>query len=95
MWGIVFLVIGQFARLQYHRTVMLFMAVVAFIHLLLMRIRVHSHVVGQYIFPDASLLNNLIVVCAVVFFMAMIDSKIRWLLCAISKRLFKRTHSGK
>ncbi len=77
-WGVLLLVISQLLRLQWHRFVMGATSIVGLTFFLLKRATapVLNHT-GQAVFPDAQLLNELIVVCIVLFGLTLADRYIQ------------------
>lgn len=80
IWGIVTLIICQLARLRHHRSAMLIAVGTAFVLFVHMRVSIPSPIAGQAIFPDRSLLNQLIAICVVMFCLALADRSIQRLL---------------
>jgi hypothetical protein len=80
LWGYLFLLLGQLLRLHLRRP---FMGAAAFAGLLLFlwkRVTVPAHGVGQEIFPDAELLNELIVMCVVMLGLVLADRHLQYVI---------------
>lgn len=80
IWGTVILIIGQLARLRHRRPAMLIAAGTALVLFVHMRVSIPSPVAGQALFPDGSLLDQLIAICVVMFCLALADRSIQKLL---------------
>lgn len=91
MWGVVLLLIGQLARLHHRRPAMLMAASVAIVILAWKRTTVPAPVAGQSVFPDAALLNELLVVAGVILVLALADHAMATGLRRIVKGLTKRS----
>jgi hypothetical protein len=72
-WGVGLLVIGQFCRLHYRIPAMLFSGITALSLLLWKRATVPLPIAGQSLFPDSDLLNELLIISAVVTLLALVD----------------------
>lgn len=90
MWGVILLAIGQLARLRHCRPAMLVAASGAIAILAWKRATVPPPATGQEIFPDAGLLNELIIVAVVLLALALADRAIARGLRGIAQRLAKR-----
>lgn len=80
LWGYLFLLIGQIFRLHLRRP---FMGAAAFAGLLLLlwkRVTVPAHGTGQELFPDAELLNELIVMCVVMLGLVLADRHLQYVM---------------
>lgn len=90
MWGVVLLLIGQLARLNHRRPAMLTTASASIVILAWKRTTVPAAVAGQSVFPDAGLLNELLVIAGVLLVLALADHAMAAGLRRIAKGLTKR-----
>jgi hypothetical protein len=90
MWGVVLLLIGQLARLHYRRPAMLTAASAAIVIFAWQRTKVPAAVPGQSVFPDAGLLNELLVIAGVLLVLALADGAMAAGLRRIAKSLTNR-----
>lgn len=75
-WGIAGLLIGQIFRLHHRIQAMLLAAGAALALFIWKRATVPGNVSGQELFPDPSMLNQLIVIAVVVIVLALVDRPI-------------------
>lgn len=80
MWGIALLLIGQIARLQHRFPATLLAAGAALLLLVWQRAMAPGAVAGREVFPDAGLLNELIIIAAVVLAIGLADRPIERLI---------------
>lgn len=71
--GVVLLVLGQIARLHYRRLAMFLASSTSIAFLAWKRATVPSTVLGQALFPDAELLNELMLMAAVLLVLTLLD----------------------
>lgn len=90
MWGVVLLLIGQLARLHYRRPAMLTAASAAIVIFAWQRVTVPAAIPGQSVFPDAGLLNELLVIAGVLLVLALTDGAMAAGLRRIAKGLTNR-----
>ena len=90
MWGVVLLLIGQLARLHYRRPAMLTAASAAIVIFAWQRVTVPAAVPSQSVFPDAGLLNELLVIAGVLLVLALADGAMAAGLRRIAKSLTTR-----
>lgn len=85
-WGITMLLLGQIARLHHRLPAMLLAAGAALMLFLWKRATVPGDVAGHRLFPDASLLDELIVAAMVVIVLALIDRPIEQAIRKVLRR---------
>lgn len=87
LWGVSLLLIGQLGRLHHRRVAMLLASGSALGVLVWMRATVPTAQAGHALFPDPELLNDLIVIAAVVMALALADRLIERAIRNVARRL--------
>lgn len=90
-WGCLFLLMGQVFRLHWRRQFMLLASIAGLALFAWKRITIPVlGTGGQEIFPDAALLNELLVVCGVILSLALADRYVQLVIDAVIVNPFRR-----